>query len=1701
MSILSNLRQAKENFLNKIEIMKNIIISKGGEIKYNENTLDEILNSIDSIDYNNLSTVNTIEINTTERMCPLDSTWVASSYGNGIYIAISINGAVMKSYDAIEWVQIYQFGVDNNFTGDNICYDIAFGSGIFVIPIYGKDYVMISQNGIDWKQYQLPVSGDWKGITFANKYSVNGIFTIWSTSSDTILYTTDIISNVWQQVTLPYTFNKYKLLYINSNWIFIGQGSTFLLCTTDTPQTWTTKTVPSTTWSHGCDNDSLIAMAFSNTGSGFLKSIDKGVSWSLLSAPFKSVSSTYLNNTWIIIQEDSNAYAYSINEGVSWIQAVLPKTIKNTSFTNIHACNNKFIISTTGPYVYTSTDGITWTIIETCTETVTGVLNEFSSSTNIIQSVAYGNGIFVGVGRTSISNVSVFISYDGIYWDFQTAFGINDEPHIIFNGNYFIIVIEDYATSYYSTDGITWSSSTVGAAFKWLGVTAGTYPMVLAYTDGTSYSRSLDGGVSWVSKSAIFSGFYPIGMIFGNGIFVFFGTGPDILTSTDGDIWTRRAISDKTWKHGCYGDGKYIIFSNINNEAAISTNGTSWSTFNVPFLSKASAYGNNKFVVVSNDNIIYHSYDGYTWFKADDVLKTINHDTYNGQCITFCRDMFILPSYISGSPSTSGQINISKDGEKWTTMYTPNNWSDTCFGKNNFITLSSNNKTVNISTPYDDIKWRKILLDKFGYWSSIEYDGKDLFLAVAENSRRIIESSDGITWTVSDEIIPVNTYSTKWKGITCAYNKSIIIYSDNMIAIRYNGETTWSNISTFTDKTIKFIISYKNLFVVFLKENYIYISSNLGVPSFTELSDTDSTIDWKSVCTNGNIIIGVEEGYSNKAYIITNIMDSVKMSVITLPLHSTWQDITYGDGVFAIISKYNNIILTSSDNGYTWNINNITPNVSKKSIEYIDNIGSYNITDLCYGNGIYAAILDNESNSILRLSYDGINWFAPTYSYPDIICKSITYGADRFVSLGYNTSATLVSSNKGINWPAYSYDGYSGNTNHIIYGKNIFITFNSNNASYMISSDGISWTTMISPSADIHSYTYGNGVFIAHVKNSNNIYWSNDALSWTLATLPTSYNNTYLVHGNGITVMIVNNSNISVVSTNNISWTQYTNLPDSVDWSGLIYGNGIFMACANDTNYIVISENGITWTSYDLPSCFSTITNKVMIYGKDKFIIMSTSGDHNCIISPDGKEWFTSEYYNWSNISYGNGKFFSVDKTNGNAFYFKINPIAKDNDILYSNTYIDELSNIKNGTKSSILTDIDKWVERQNSTIGTFTNIIYGNDKFIGMNSSSSVYLSIDGGVSWDSGHPTSILSPYGGCYGNGKYILVGDNGYISSSEDGITWNNQIVDTIRWQSVAHGNNLYIIIASSGNKILTSNNGTDWSADTVPISQTWQNIKYINNKFFAVSIEGKMISSQDGLYWEEITLPISGVGIGSVAYGNGLYIASLLNSKNILTSVNGTEWISNEALSYTSTCNDIIFANGNFIMPVYNTNMIMTSVNGIDWFENSLTSEITCNNLVYGDGIVILAANTSNILCFTNGEFILNNSVINYSAQIIAKGTLILSSSPLIINDLSFTPDKMFFTLRGNSTTGTKVFDVSVTHPKSKELIIYTNSGDNNLCNFIKFTDSSDGIYSFNENDTSYDFEIIKNGFSISHDITGSDIIIDWVAVGSSNSII
>jgi hypothetical protein len=274
--------------------------------------------------------------------------------------------------------------------------------------------------------------------------------------------------------------------------------------------------------------------------------------------------------------------------------------------------------------VLTSTDGANWTVTQPLPN-----MNIW----NIYQ-IAYGNGIFVAVGRMpgkEHDSGVVLTSSDGIHWA-ENSFDIKLTNIAYGNGTFVLI---GYNDNYTSTDGVNWTPiskqyDTALYEFSPLIYTGN----VFADFNQTQFGSSQNGTI-WQTEDMGIIDYSGTGMIYPNiGVagaayadngYVAVGTYypntptnpyPIVITSQDGIKWTMTKLNESfsTWNGIAYGNGTFMANA-ADGSILTSPDGLTWTTrdtgANTSY--KAVFFCNGQFMALGGDGTVFTTTDGINW--------------------------------------------------------------------------------------------------------------------------------------------------------------------------------------------------------------------------------------------------------------------------------------------------------------------------------------------------------------------------------------------------------------------------------------------------------------------------------------------------------------------------------------------------------------------------------------------------------------------------------------------------------------------------------------------------------------------------------------------------------------------------------------------------------------------------------------------------------------------------------------------------------------------------------------------------------------------------------------------------------------------------------------------------------------------------------------------------------------------------------
>lgn len=210
-----------------------------------------------------------------------------------------------------------------------------------------------------------------------------------------------------------------------------------------------------------------------------------------------------------------------------------------------------------------------------------------------------------------------------------------------------------------STDGLTWTARTTGAASNNPMRAIASDPSQFVMSDGIGGVRTSPDGITWTYRGQkLDGGNSSNAIVFGNGLYVLAGNSATLATSTDGVNWTSRTSGfvDQPIFGLAFGNGIFVAGGG-QGRITTSTNGITWTSQTSGFGSDQIleiAFGNGIFVAVGTAGKVATSPDGVNW-----TLRTVTGwgtQTINAAC--FGGGVFLIAG-------ANQQAAASSDGITW----------------------------------------------------------------------------------------------------------------------------------------------------------------------------------------------------------------------------------------------------------------------------------------------------------------------------------------------------------------------------------------------------------------------------------------------------------------------------------------------------------------------------------------------------------------------------------------------------------------------------------------------------------------------------------------------------------------------------------------------------------------------------------------------------------------------------------------------------------------------------------------------------------------------------------------------------------------------------------------------------------------------------------------------------------------------------
>jgi hypothetical protein len=702
--------------------------------------------------------------------------------------------------------------------------------------------------------------------------------------------------------------------------------------------------------------------------------------------------------------------------------------------------------------------------------------------------------------------------------------------------------------------------------------------------------------------------------------------------------------------------------------------------------------------------------------------------------------------------------------------------------------------------------------------------------------------------------------------------------------------------------------------------------------------------------------------------------------------------VTYADGLFVAVGEGGRI--TTSVDGIRWKDQAPVTPMQLFGIA-AGSIGGKNYF-VAAGGGV-----NRDAGGVILTSVDGLNWVALKTTRP---MTAAAYGNGRFVVGG---TRLIKSTTDLVAWNDVDVAREPGPCNDwtetvvaMAFGGGRFVATTGLNGhdgrghrKILSSSDGISWERKLGRSGEWW-YRYGAVAFSpelgflisGHHSNdpegsfgdwcrwgdpdnyTETSFWnegafdnnagswahvgSPDGNSWTERSKPNQRGMFGLTFGDGVFVA-VGNEGMAQITSDGLVWQEVTT-GTGERLRGATYGAGLFVAVGNK-GVIIRSRDAIAWNTSQSASPQPSAYNRPTLRGlASKEGLSVAVGDGGTLLTSTDRRM-------WKPVATGGGTFLvSGSFTWSQA---KADAIARGGRLARTTT--------PGSTNSAWLAGTDQGGEgnwRWDGTTETLTNLPWAAGQPDGGTAENFMFW--NGGKLEDRpgsltagyfieypDHQLDSQTLYGVAYGAGKFVAVGENRLYVSSNPQI-WKRPADTDFPWRKVRFLNGNFIAVGGSG-KILTSPDGTTWTARNSGVTTELRDVAYGEGRYVVAGFGGVILSSSDLITWEKFNSG-NALNLYGVAFGNGTFLA--VGDGIAWTSSNGLLW---RLRGQTGrSFRTLEFGNSQFLALLDNSKSgFLRTLDGVNWSEVSTgyVFPVGVYAIDIGSSTVTLAGQYSTIL--------------------------------------------------------------------------------------------------------------------------------------------
>jgi PKD repeat protein len=253
----------------------------------------------------------------------------------------------------------------------------------------------------------------------------------------------------------------------------------------------------------------------------------------------------------------------------------------------------------------------------------------------------------------------------------------------------------------------------------------------------------------------------------------------------------------------------------------------------------------------------------------------------------------------------------------------------------------------------------------------------------------------------------------------------------------------------------------------------------------------------------------------------------------------------------------------------------------------------------------------------------------------------------------------------------------------------------------------------------------------------------------------------------------------------------------------------------------------------------------------------------------------------------------------------------------------------------------------------------HGNGRFVIVGEQGTVLTSVDE-LSWLLRDPSTDDDMHDVVWTGSRFIAVGSNGSVVTSADGAVWEiRSTTSSETLNAVASGGPNIVAVGTSG-ELLTSPDGIEWTRQTPPTDADLRGVVWTGTEYLAVGAMEHLLASPDGLSWTERDLQHD-TGFNAIASSGSMTVAVAENRRSFVTT-DGLIW---DKGNVGRAITDLIWAGDRFIGSGGLSRYGPThSVDGLHWRYSQTGAPGLRLDTAASDGVLTVAAGAGGHIAVT-----------------------------------------------------------------------------------------------------------------------------------------